>query len=152
MQTPKQLENGILSNDLRCTFRIYKDDDKMVCITIGDKDVWQTGVRGRNIKQAIDRFHRIMSMAVAQCAKTKHVNSERAGDDDNTENLPRYLNEQQVSKITGRALQTLRNDRFCSKGLPYVKFGRSVRYSLADVVEFMESRKIVPAKLEYLND
>ena len=67
IQIPKKLENGILSEDLKCTFRIYKDDDKMVCITIGDKDVWQTGVRGRNIKQAIDRFHRIMSMAVAQC-------------------------------------------------------------------------------------
>ena len=73
MQTPKELEKGILSEDLRCTFRIYKDDDNMVCIAIEDKDTWQTGVRGKDMKQAIDRFHRIMSMAVAQCAKTKHA-------------------------------------------------------------------------------
>jgi len=53
-----------------------------------------------------------------------------------------YLTEKQVSEITGRALQTLRNERFLGKGIPYVKVGRSVRYSLEDVVEFMESRKI----------
>ena len=58
--------------------------------------------------------------------------------------LPRYLNERAVSQITGRALQTLRNDRFNGKGIPYTKFSRSVRYSLADVVQFMESRKIIP--------
>jgi len=53
-----------------------------------------------------------------------------------------YLTEKQVSEITGRALQTLRNERFLGKGIPYVKVGRSVRYSLEDVVGFMESRKI----------
>jgi len=59
-------------------------------------------------------------------------------------NVPKYLGENQVSKIVGRALQTLRNDRSAGKGIPYVKFGRSVRYSLDDVVQFMESRKILP--------
>ena len=58
--------------------------------------------------------------------------------------LPRYLSEREVSQSTGRALQTLRNDRFNGRGIPYVKFYRSVRYSLADVIQFMESRKIVP--------
>lgn len=67
------------------------------------------------------------------------VNDERAG----SESLPRYLNERVVSQITGRALQTIRNDRFNSRGIPYVKFGRSVRYSLDDVIQFMESRKVV---------
>lgn len=62
----------------------------------------------------------------------------------NIGNFPKYLNENKVSEITGRALQTLRNDRFNGMGIPYVKFGRSVRYSLADVVQFMESRKIIP--------
>jgi hypothetical protein len=54
----------------------------------------------------------------------------------------KYLTEKQVAGITGRALQTLRNERFLGRGIPYVKVGRSVRYSLEDVVEFMESRKI----------
>jgi hypothetical protein len=47
-----------------------------------------------------------------------------------------------VSEITGRALQTLRNERHLGRGMPYVKVGRSIRYSLEDVVGFMESRKI----------
>ena len=54
----------------------------------------------------------------------------------------RYLTEVQVAEITGRALSTLRNERFCRCGIPYVKIGRSVRYNLEDVVQFMESRKI----------
>ena len=58
---PPVLKEGLLSENLRCTFRIYKDDDKMVCITIGDKDTWQTGVRGEDLRQAVDRFHRIMT-------------------------------------------------------------------------------------------
>ena len=54
----------------------------------------------------------------------------------------KYLNERQVSKITERALSTLRNERSKGQGIPYIKVGRSVRYSLEDVVEFMEDRKI----------
>jgi predicted DNA-binding transcriptional regulator AlpA len=53
-----------------------------------------------------------------------------------------YLDEKQVSQLVGRALSTLRNDRHLRRGLPYVKFGRSVRYSKADVIAFMEARKI----------
>jgi predicted DNA-binding transcriptional regulator AlpA len=54
----------------------------------------------------------------------------------------RYIGEKEVSRITGRALPTLRNDRHRRRGIPYVKVGRSVRYSLEDVIEYMESRKI----------
>jgi predicted DNA-binding transcriptional regulator AlpA len=53
-----------------------------------------------------------------------------------------YLNEKEVSQMTGRALSTLRNERSLGKGLPYVKFGRSVRYPRADLVSFLEARKI----------
>ena len=53
-----------------------------------------------------------------------------------------YLNETQVSDLTNKALSTLRNDRHLGKGIPYIKDGRSVRYSLADVIDYMESRKI----------
>jgi predicted DNA-binding transcriptional regulator AlpA len=53
-----------------------------------------------------------------------------------------YLHEQKVSEITGRALSTLRNERFNRKGIPYIKVGRSVRYSHEDVIAFMENRKI----------
>ena len=54
----------------------------------------------------------------------------------------RYLTEKDVQRITQRALPTLRNDRHRGKGIPYVKCGRSVRYSLTDVITFMEDKKI----------
>lgn len=53
-----------------------------------------------------------------------------------------YLNETEVSQLTKRALSTLRNDRFYRRGIPYIKVGKSVRYSKEDVVNFMEARKI----------
>jgi hypothetical protein len=56
--------------------------------------------------------------------------------------IPRYVNEKEVSRITGRAIQTLRNDRHRGHGIPYVKIGRAVRYRLSDVIDFMENRKI----------
>ncbi len=55
----------------------------------------------------------------------------------------RYLNERQVAEITGRSVFTLRNDRFKRQGIRYIKInGRQVRYSLKDVVDFMEARKV----------
>lgn len=56
----------------------------------------------------------------------------------------RYIDEKEVSKITGRALSTLRNERFMGKGIPYVKVGRSVRYRIDDVIAFMERYRIEP--------
>lgn len=53
-----------------------------------------------------------------------------------------YLNDKQVAEITGRGLQTLRNDRHRGQGIPYSKYGRLVRYSQEDVIAYLESRKI----------
>lgn len=63
------------------------------------------------------------------------------------QNLPperTWLPDVVVSKIIGRAVQTIRNDRFKKQGLPYSKFGRQVRYRLSDVLEYLESRRITP--------
>ena len=57
---------------------------------------------------------------------------------------PRYINEKEVSNITGLALSTLRNDRATLRRIPYCKVGRSVRYLMDDVINFMEARKITP--------
>jgi hypothetical protein len=59
----------------------------------------------------------------------------------------RYLTEQEVSVLTGRAVQSLRNDRHRGRGFPYRKIGRSVRYSLAEILVIMESRRIDPEAL-----
>ena len=56
-----------------------------------------------------------------------------------------YLTEREVSTLTGRALSTLRNDRQTGTGFPFVKWGkRFIRYRKKDVMEFMETRKVIP--------
>lgn len=58
----------------------------------------------------------------------------------------KYLTEDQVSALIGRAPQTLRNDRFNRRGLPYVKWTNGqIRYLLSDVTSFMEQHRIDPA-------
>jgi len=54
----------------------------------------------------------------------------------------RYVGEQTVSKITAWSVQTLRNHRHLGKGIPYIKCGRSVRYALADVHGYMQSKRV----------
>ncbi len=58
------------------------------------------------------------------------------------EEKPQYLTENEVSKMTGIALSTLRNSRFMGKGIPYYKIGKSVRYRLNDVTGYIEARRI----------
>ena len=53
-----------------------------------------------------------------------------------------YLTEKQVSVMTQSALSTLRNNRYMGAGIPYYKIGKSVRYSLEDVNNYMNRRKI----------
>jgi len=60
------------------------------------------------------------------------------------ENKVKYLNEKEVSVLTGLALPTLRNHRSKGCGLPYIKLNKAVRYSFQDVVEYFESHKVTP--------
>ena len=54
-----------------------------------------------------------------------------------------FLNEKETALLTGRALNTLRNERHLRRGIPYLKVGaRSIRYKIQDVLTFMESRRI----------
>lgn len=57
----------------------------------------------------------------------------------------RYLNEKQVSEMTGIAVQTLRNWRYFGKGFPYHKIGRCIRYNEQDVISYMAGKKITTA-------
>lgn len=55
-----------------------------------------------------------------------------------------YLTEREVSKLTGRAISTLRNDRKAGRGFPFIRWGnRWVRYRKKDVLDFMEGHKII---------
>ena len=54
----------------------------------------------------------------------------------------RWITEKEVAEITGRAAQTLRNDRVRRRGIPYYKHGGSVRYLLQDVYSTMEEYRV----------
>jgi hypothetical protein len=56
----------------------------------------------------------------------------------------KFLTEKEVSALIGRSVQTLRNDRCLCRGLPYVKYGRQIRYVLADVLAAMAAHRVVP--------
>lgn len=58
--------------------------------------------------------------------------------------MERYLNDRELAKLTGLAVQTLRNWRCKGRGPAYVKVGRRVIYPVDDVLRFMEARKIDP--------
>jgi len=55
----------------------------------------------------------------------------------------RYLTEKECSELTGIKLSTLRNHRFMGKGIPYTKLSKSVRYSLSEVIDYFEARKVM---------
>lgn len=56
----------------------------------------------------------------------------------------RYLNEKETAEYIGLAVQTLRNDRFNHRGLPYSKKGRRVLYDLKELDLFMQTHRINP--------
>ena len=56
--------------------------------------------------------------------------------------MQQLIDERKLSEMTGRSLQTLRNERCLGRGLPYFKIGRSVRYSIDDLEHFLNSHRI----------
>ena len=65
--------------------------------------------------------------------------------EDQSNSLLSLLTETQVSQITQRAVQTLRNDRFRRRGIPYIRLGgRQIRYRFVDVMAYIEARRIDP--------
>ena len=47
------------------------------------------------------------------------------------------INEFEAAKMMGKSIQTLRNERHLCRGCPYIKLGRSVRYLVSDVHEYV---------------
>lgn len=54
------------------------------------------------------------------------------------------VGERTAAKILEKSVQTLRNDRHIGKGVPYLKLGRSVRYLLSDIQEYVQKHRIDP--------
>lgn len=55
-----------------------------------------------------------------------------------------WLNEKEVSELTGLSCSTLQKYRHHGTGIAYSKIGKAVRYSLAAVNEFMAAHQIDP--------
>ena len=56
--------------------------------------------------------------------------------------MKQYLKEAEVAAMVGLSVKTLRNARSNRRGIPFCKLGRSVRYSLDDVIHFVEANKV----------
>jgi len=56
----------------------------------------------------------------------------------------RVVNEHQAATILGKAVQTLRNERCSCKGPAYIKLGRSVRYKISDLLDYIARHRIDP--------
>ncbi|MBU2511697.1 helix-turn-helix domain-containing protein [bacterium] len=54
----------------------------------------------------------------------------------------KYLNDKQVARMTGKAVQSLRNERSKRIGIPFIRMGGAVRYDIQDVIKYMEERRI----------
>ena len=59
--------------------------------------------------------------------------------------LEQLLDETELSRITGRSVASLRRDRLLRRGIPFVKLGRLVKYSPADVRAVIEKNRHAPA-------
>ena len=57
------------------------------------------------------------------------------------------IDERELSRITGLSLSTLRNHRHLGLGVPYLKLGKAVRYSLEDLMEYLELHRIRPRQI-----
>lgn len=52
------------------------------------------------------------------------------------------LNEQEAADLMGVSVRRLQSERQRSRGLPYVKYGSSVRYLLSDIQRYISDQKI----------
>ena len=57
-------------------------------------------------------------------------------------NFPKYLTEREVSEFTRIGMKTLQQHRWKNTGIPYHKFGGTVRYSEEDVLQYMKNCRV----------
>ncbi len=54
------------------------------------------------------------------------------------------LSPKETSVLIGRAEQSLANDRCTRRGMRYVRWGRSIKYRISDILAEIEARTIDP--------
>jgi len=56
-----------------------------------------------------------------------------------TATVPVLLTQAEAARVIGKSEKWLERDRWAGPTVPYVKLGRSVRYRVADLLNFIES-------------
>jgi predicted DNA-binding transcriptional regulator AlpA len=56
----------------------------------------------------------------------------------------KYITDHEGAALSGFKVQTLRNWRHRGVGPAYSKIGRAVRYDRAELIAFIETRKVTP--------
>ena len=57
------------------------------------------------------------------------------------------VDERKAAAIMSKSVQSLRNERFIGKGCPYLKLGRSVRYLVSDIQDYLTRNRVDPEKV-----
>ena len=57
------------------------------------------------------------------------------------------VDEKRAATFLGVAVQTLRNWRHQRRGPAYIKMGRSVRYQINDLMDYLKKKKIDPERI-----
>jgi len=57
-----------------------------------------------------------------------------------------YVSEREAGKITGYSVHSLRNWRHLGQGPDFIRKGRSVRYHVPDLIDWMESGRVQVAR------
>lgn len=60
--------------------------------------------------------------------------------------LPEFLTTKQLAEWLGVSQQSLTTDRYLGQGIPYIKIGKRVRYTKADVLDFLNANRVEAGK------
>ncbi len=66
-------------------------------------------------------------------------------------NLPddkTFLSAKELARFIGRSEQTLANERHKNQGLPFIRFGRQIRYKMSDVIAAFDACRVVPREAD----
>jgi hypothetical protein len=58
--------------------------------------------------------------------------------------LPELCTTAQLAKILQATVNSLAQDRYLGRGIPYIKVGRRVRYRRQDVLDYLKRNSVVP--------
>lgn len=55
--------------------------------------------------------------------------------------IPKLITAKELAEILGVSQETLAQNRYLGTGVPYIKVGARIRYSLDDVIAYLEANR-----------